>query len=439
MSDARFQTARGAHAFRVLVEACPPRRTFLNAAHIPNRHPRKFATRESFRGRQHAASVRSPILPRARGVTAAVSAIALLVTSGVSAARADGQVYQNLIDKAVAAGVPGLQAYVGEGGTRWIGAAGVASVERNRAMTRTDRIRLANITKMMTAAVALELAKLRRFQLSDRVVTLLPPGFLDGIPFADEMTVAHLLEHKSGLHNFNGDDGADFGRDLFSDPQRGKRVWTSAELLSYAKKPEHQPTNRPGEKVSYSSTGYIVLEMLMEHREGKPLYQLLREHLFAPLQLETAGMEGADLASEEIADSYARPLSGEIAALSPFTGRRPARPDGLVNLSAGLEHYNAWARGAGAVAASAEDLAKFMDAVEAGRFAVTTDQEAEFARSKSKPGNHFDWNGGSRGIQTTILYEPGRDLTVIVLSNASNVGTSSHEIAKQLLTAARGT
>ena len=357
---------------------------------------------------------------------------------GVSAARADGQVYQNLIDKAVAAGVPGLQAYVGEGGTRWRGAAGVASVENNRAMTRTDRIRLASITKMMTSAVTLELVKLGRFQLIDRVVTLLPAGVLDGIPFAGEMTVAQLLEHKSGLHNFNGDDGADFGHDLFSDPRRGKRLWTSAELLAYAKKTQHRPTNRPGEKMAYSSTGYIVLEMLLEHREGKPLHRLFQEYLFAPLKMETAGMEGADLTSEEIADSYARPSASDLAARSPFTGRKAVRPDGLVNLSAGLEHYNAWARGAGAVAASAEDLAKFMDAVEAGRFAVTTDQEAEFARSKSKPGNHFDWNGGSRGIQTTILYEPGRDLTVIVLSNASNTGTSSHEIAKQLLTAARG-
>ena len=90
------------------------------------------------------------------------------------------------------------------------------------------------------------------------------------------------------------------------------------------------------------------------------------------------------------------------------------------------------------MAASVEDLAKFMDAVEAGRFEVMTNQEDQFARSRKKPSNHFDWNGGSRGIQTTILFEPGRNLTVIVLTNASNAGASSHDIAKQLLTAGRG-
>jgi len=360
----------------------------------------------------------------------------LLFPFGACASEAAGK-FQVIIDGAVSAGVPGLQAYVRDAKARWSGVAGLTLVEEKRAMTLSQRIRLASLTKMMTSAVTLELVKLGRFQLSDRVVTLLPAGALDGIQFAGEMTVANLLEHKSGLHNFNGDDGADFGRDLFSDPQFGRRLWTSAELVAYAKKPQHRPTSRPGEKISYSSTGYVVLEMLIEHREGKPLPQLLREHLFAPVKMETAGVEGADFGSGQIADSYARPSAGNQMAASPFTGRKAVRPDGLMNLSAGLEHYNAWARGAGAVAASVEDLAKFMDAVEAGRFAVMTDQESQFARSRGKPGNYFDWNGGSRGIQTTILFEPGRNLTVIVLTNASNAGTSSHEIAKQLLMAAR--
>jgi hypothetical protein len=113
------------------------------------------------------------------------------------------------------------------------------------------------------------------------------------------------------------------------------------------------------------------------------------------------------------------------------------RPDGLVNLSAGLDHYNAWARAAGAVAANVEDLAKFMDAVGDGRFTVLRNQAAEFARLKEMPNKYFDWNGGSWGIQATILFEPSRDLTIIVLTNASNSGPGSHDIAKNLLAAAR--
>ena len=356
-----------------------------------------------------------------------------------SASAATGEAtYQELIDKAVASGTPGLQAYVRKGAAIWSGSAGVASVEDSRPMTMSQRLRLASITKTMTAALTLELVRAGKLQLSDRAVDRLPAGTLDGIPFAGEMTIAHLLEHKSGLHNFNGEDSADFYRDLFANADE-RRVFTAAELLAYARKPQHRPTGRPGEKKTYSSTGYVVLEMVLEHTEGKPLAHLFREKLFEPLGMQTAGVEAADFAADQIADSYARPSARDRISPSPFAKRPTVRNDGLVNLSAGLKSYNGWARGAGAVAASVDDLAKFMDAVRSGRIAVMADQAEQFARSKAKPGSYLDWNGGSWGIQSSILFEPARDITVIVLSNASNVGTSSHDLAQQLLRAARGT
>jgi D-alanyl-D-alanine carboxypeptidase len=304
-------------------------------------------------------------------------------------------------------------------------------------MDRSQRIRLASITKMMTYATAMELVKQGRLNLSDRAITLLPPGALDGIPFAEEITVSQLLDHTSGLHNFNGEEGSDFFADLLSDPQRGRRLWTAGELLAYAKKSQHKPTARPGEKKSYSSTGYILLEMIMENVEKKTFPQLFREHLFESLGMKSAGVEGIDFGAPQIADSYARPARSDLAQPSPFSGRNAVRPDGLINLSAGLDHYSGWARAAGAVACNVEDLAKFMEAVSQGRFTVLRDQAAEFAQARQKPNKHFDWNGGSWGIQATVLFEPFRDLTVIVLSNASNSGPGSHDIAESLLAAAR--
>jgi CubicO group peptidase (beta-lactamase class C family) len=150
-----------------------------------------------------------------------------------------------------------------------------------------------------------------------------------------------------------------------------------------------------------------------------------------------AALEGPEIGTKDIVSSYARPGAEDHTRPSPFRGRKPVRPDGLVNLSAGLNHYNAWARGAGAVVATVQDLAKFMDAVESGRLTVLSDQSNAFARSRQKRDSYFDWNGGSWGIQSTILYEPYRGITVIVLTNASNVGPGSHEIAKDLLTLAR--
>lgn len=346
-------------------------------------------------------------------------------------------VCQRLIDEAVAKGVPGLQAYVRRGTARWNGTAGVSSVETGQAMTPTKPIRLASLTKMLTYAAVMELVKQHRLQLADRATSLLAPTELQGIPNASEISIAHLLDHRSGLYNFNGAEGQDFFRDLFGDPNRGARRWTPEELIAYAKRPGHRPTGRPGERLAYSSTGYIVLQMILERLENKPLSEIYRQLLFEPLEMKTTGVEGADFTAKEIADCYARPTVSDLTRPSPFPGRKAVRADGLVNLSANLQYYNAWAQSAGAVAAPAGDLAKFMDAVVAGRIEVLRDQAGQFARSKQKEGNKFDWNGGSWGIQATVLYEPARDLTVIVLLNASNAGMASHEIALDLLSAAR--
>jgi D-alanyl-D-alanine carboxypeptidase len=353
------------------------------------------------------------------------------------AASPSDSAYQDLIEGAVKKGVPGVQAHVRRGELRWSGSAGASSVETKTAMTLTRPIRLASLTKMMTYAAVIELVKQNRLALSDRAIDLLPPATLGGIPYAGDITVNHLLEHKSGLHNFNGEDGADFFRDLFNDPNRGARRWTPLELVAYAKKSEHKPTGRPGERFAYSSTGYMVLQMILEQIEKKPLNEIYRALLFEPLQMNATGVEGTDFTTNEIADSYARPSLSDSVRPSPFAGRKRIRADGLTNLSAGLRYYNAWAQSAGAAAAPVTDLERFMDAVIAGRVEVLSDQRAQFERSKSNPDRRFSWNGGSWGVQASILCEPASDITTIVLLNASNAGGTSHEIALDLLKAAR--
>jgi len=351
--------------------------------------------------------------------------------------RVQSESYQELIDKAVASGIPGIQACVLKADSEWFGTSGLSSIEQQKPMTLDQRVRLASITKMLTYAAVSELAKQGRLDLSDHAVALLPSGTLDSIPDADKITVAQLLDHKSGLHNFNGEKGEDFFSDLFSDPQRGTHQWTARELLAYAKKEQNKPTGKPGEATSYSSTGYIVLEMILEQIEKRSLQQIYKSRLFEPFGMTSAGMEGADFTTGQIADSYSLAGAGEQSQPSPFKNRTAIRADGLINVSTGLRYYNSWARGAGAVAMNVKDLAKFMKAVEDGHLTVLNDQASEFLRSKKKPDNYFDWNGGSWGIQATILYEPYRNLTVIVLINASNVGLGSHGVAKELLAAAR--
>ena len=334
--------------------------------------------RNNGRGRTHS----KPVANLRRKTLAVLCVVAW--AASCSGASPPEQVYQRIIDDAVAAGVPGLQAHVRRGTARWNGTAGVCSVETGRAMTPNQPIRVASITKMITYATVMELVKQKRLRLSDRATSLLPSGALDKIPDSGAITIEHLLDHNSGLHNFNGEQGSDFFRDLFGDVNRGTRRWTAADLLVYAKKKEHRSTGRPGERVAYSSTGYLVLQMILEHVEKKALPDIYRAVLLEPLEMRLTGLEGGNLTTAEIADSYARPAPGDSFRPSPFAGRSRVRADGLVNLSSGLRYYNAWAQGAGAVAAPAGDLAKFMDAVSTGRVEVLHDQARPICSIEAK-------------------------------------------------------
>ena len=133
-----------------------------------------------------------------------------------------------------------------------------------------------------------------RFQFSDRAVTLVPPGALDGIRSRTRSPWRSCSITRAVFTTSTARRAGISSRTSFPIRGTGTRLWTAAELLAYAKKAGHRPTGRPGEKKSYSSTGYIVLEMIVENVESKPFPQLFREHLFEPLGMKSAGVEGAD-------------------------------------------------------------------------------------------------------------------------------------------------
>lgn len=77
------------------------------------------------------------------------------------------------------------------------------------------------------------------------------------------------------------------------------------------------------------------------------------------------------------------------------------------------------------------------EAVTDNRLTVLRDQARVFDEARKAGKGSFNWNGGSAGIQSSIFYAPAGDITAIVLTNGTNAGPGSVEIAKELLVAAR--
>ena len=144
---------------------------------------------------------------------------------------------------------------------------GFANRDARSPITPDTLFQIGSISKSMTAAVIHQLAAEGRLRLTDRVSTLLP-----AIPLsrASGITVQHLLDHTGGLP----DDAPIFPEGVLQ--------------AGYA----------PGEHWHYSNTGYHILGTLAEHVGGKPLAQLLRERIFAPLGMNRS--RGAIVAGDRM-------------------------------------------------------------------------------------------------------------------------------------------
>ena len=134
--------------------------------------------------------------------------------------------------------------------------------------------RAASNTKTMTAAMILQLAQEDKLSLDDAVSKYVP-----GVPNGDHITIAELLEMRSGLYNYT--DAPEISANMDHDPTK---VWSPAELLAIAF--AHPPNAPPGTAFEYNNTNYLLLSLVVEKVDGKPLAQSMQDRLFEPLRLQ---------------------------------------------------------------------------------------------------------------------------------------------------------
>lgn len=179
---------------------------------------------------------------------------------------------QAILDRSVSdSGLPGLLLGVDTPRGTFIGAAGQADLDTGRAMAVDDQIRLASVTKNLTAALVLLLCEEGLLSLDGTLGQWLP----DCVPNAATITVAQLLNHTAGVYDHENDPGLDT-----LSPGTFAKDWSEAEILAFPK--AHGPDFPPGEQWSYSNTGYYLLGMLAELVTGQTVEAALGQRLLTP-------------------------------------------------------------------------------------------------------------------------------------------------------------
>ena len=296
-----------------------------------------------------------------------------------------------IVDQAMANGFSGVVLIAKDGRPVLERAAGLASRSlevRNRIDTKFN---LGSINKTFTKLAIAQLLEAGKLSLDDRLGKLLPD-----FPNADavsKVTVAHLVEMRSGLSDF-------FGREFDATPKDRIRK-LSDYLPFFASKPL---AFEPGTANAYSNGGYVTLGLIIEKVSGQDYHDYVRDHIFKPAGMMDTDAFELDAVVKNLAVGYVRKDRSNIYTL-------PARGSS-----------------AGGGYSTAPDMLKYAEAVVANRLASAPytvwylggprpDPKAALPASPGPARGGLGIAGGSPGVNAAFEVEAAQRLVIVVLAN----------------------
>jgi D-alanyl-D-alanine carboxypeptidase len=221
---------------------------------------------------------------------------------------------------------------------RWTGVAGLGRVKPKVPMRPGDRFRAGSIMKPFLSVVVLQLAERGRLSLDARLPDLLPADVVGRFPTAHDITVRMLLDHRSGIPEWDlpaqDDDAA----------RHPAKVWRIDEILDLAA--AQAPMFAPGTAFFYSNTDYNLLGLIVEQLTGRSWRHEITRRVVRHLQLRHTSLPAPGH----------RSIDGPHAhGYFPLDGR-------LVDLTR-LDPSMAGAAGGGALVTTVGDLSRFLDAL----------------------------------------------------------------------------
>jgi len=244
---------------------------------------------------------------------------------------------QRDLDALVAAGAPGAILFLRDGDHTTRLAAGLGDLARKTPMRAENHFKIASLTKTFTATVLLQLVSEGKLSLDDSVQQRLPGV----VPNGGKITIRQLLNHTSGLYDFE------------LDPRYLKpylagsfaHYWSPRRLVEFGV--SHKPLFAPGRGYSYSNTNYVVAQLIIERVTGRTIGPEFERRIFAPLHLRHTSYPTKPGLPSPYAHGYM--LLGQ-PPLTDVTGLSPSM-----------------APGSGGIVSTTDDLATFYRALLSGR------------------------------------------------------------------------
>lgn len=199
---------------------------------------------------------------------------------------------------------------------------GLANLEWGQPMAPDTVLGLGSLTKPFTAQAVLLLELSGKLSIEDAVSSYLPDlAWLDS-----GISIAHLLTHTSGVANYVTQPG-------FRE-RVARQDYTPTELAAHIG--GFARDFAPGERYSYSNSGYALLGMLIAAVSGQPYDEYVRTAIFEPLgMLDSRYLWDSSIIPHR-ASGYQPMPPGERGVLGQAYQRAPYLSATLSNAGGGL-------------------------------------------------------------------------------------------------------
>ena len=236
---------------------------------------------------------------------------------------------------------------------------GWADKENEEPMRPGTIMRVASVSKLITAAGIMKLVEDGKLRLDDKVFG--PAGILNDTEFTEsitdkgyfDITVEQLLRHESGLTIRRGD------------PMFRSRDWMNIYHLKEA--PDQKTLTSialkkrlgypPGKSHEYSNFGYLLLSMIIERKTGQDYEKWMLRNV-----LEPAGCEDFHLAYNTYEERYPGESRYHMQDNDPPVPKYDNSPDSVVRCYGGNDIR--MLKGAGAWVCSGPELARFIASID---------------------------------------------------------------------------
>ncbi|SDL70685.1 serine hydrolase domain-containing protein [Microbacterium azadirachtae] len=303
---------------------------------------------------------------------------------------------------------------------------GVTQVNGTTPVSLDDHFRIGSNTKTMTATVILQLVKEGRISLADKVAKYRPD-----VPNGSRITIEQLLTMRSGLANYTTTLALNTALD--TQPQR---AWNPEELVAMGL--AEPPTFEPGDGWNYSNTNTVLLGLIAEQLEGKPLAEIFQERLFTPLGLrETTYPAVSDSTlPEPYSHGYMYSTNVDTMASNVLPPAQLAQAKAGTLLPSDTTRLNpSWAGAAGAGISTIRDLAHWVEALGSGAVLGPALQKERLASVEPVPvplpplpdpqygwgiakiGPLYGHTGELPGYNSFMGYDPVQKVTIVVWTN----------------------